>query len=95
MRYLFLCLLLSGCCSICPPKIVYVAAECPAPAQTPVSPDYVIDDLLETATSKTIIETYVLDLETCQNHADQLETLLNAYGAAYKAYKIRNPPLPN
>jgi hypothetical protein len=80
---------------MCPPRIVYVAAECPVPSQVPISPDYRVDDLPETATAKTIIEMYVLDLETCQNHTDKLETLLNAYGTEYKTYKTRNPPTPN
>lgn len=94
MRYLFLCLLLSGCCSLCPPKIVYVAAECPKPSFLPVSPDYTSDDLPENATGKATIEAYVFDLESCQTHAEQLENLLNAYGAAYKEYKTRNPDPP-
>jgi hypothetical protein len=91
MRYLIVLLFLSGCCSICPPKIVYVAAECPKPTMLPNSPSYTTDDLLETSTDKQTIEAYVLDLEVCQSHAEQLENTLNAYGAAYKEYKIRNP----
>jgi hypothetical protein len=87
-------LLLAGCCSICPPKIVYVAAPCPTPAALPVSPDYRTDELSEDATGKDTIEAYVLDLETCQAHSDQLENLLNAYGASYKEYKIRYPDVP-
>lgn len=94
MRLLFLCLLLSGCCSLCPPKIVYVAAECPKPSMLPQTPDYATDDLPDTATGKDTIEAYVLDLEACQNHSDQLENLLNAYGAAYQEYKTRNPTPP-
>lgn len=94
MRYLILLLLLSGCCSLCPPKIVYVAAECPAPSQLPASPNYDTDELSETATAKETIEAYVLDLEVCQSHAEQLENILNAYGAAYKEYKIRYPAPP-
>lgn len=94
MRILFLCLLLSGCCSICPPKIIYVAAECPTPAQLPISPDYTTYDLADNATGKEVIEAYVLDFEACESHSEQLENLLNAYGAAYKEYKIRNPAQP-
>ena len=94
MRLFFLCLLLSGCCSLCPPKIIYVAAECPAPTMLPVSPDYTTEDLTETSTAKETIEAYVLDLEVCQGHAEQLENTLNAYGAAYKEYKTRNSTPP-
>ena len=94
MRYLFLLLFLSGCCSLCPPKIVYVAAECPKPSMLPASPDYTSEDLSDTASGKETIEAFVLDLETCQNHADQLEIIVNAYGAAYQEYKTRNPAPP-
>lgn len=94
MKYLVLLLLLSGCCSFCPPKIVYVAAECPKPSALPATPDYIVDDLEDTATGKETIEAFVLDLETCQNHAGQLENLLNAYGAEYKTYKTRYPEPP-
>jgi hypothetical protein len=87
-------LLLAGCCSICPPKIVYVAAECPQPITCPISPDYRTEELPPSATGKDTIEAYVLDLETCQAHSDQLENLLNAYGASYKEYKIRYPDAP-
>ena len=89
MRYL-LFLLLSGCCALCPPKIVYIAAECPKPVMLPTSPNYKSDDLAEDAGYKTTIEAYVLDLEVCRGHAEQLENTLNAYGAAYKEY-IGNP----
>lgn len=94
MRYLILCLLLSGCCSICPPKIVYVAAECPAPSMLPPTPNSTINDLSNSASAKEIIEAYVIDLETWQTHAYKLENILNAYGAAYEEYKIRNPARP-
>lgn len=93
MKYLILCLFLSGCCSLCPPKIVYVAAECPKPSMLPSSPSYKTDDLLDTATSKQTIEAYVIDLEVCQGHTEQLENILNAYGAAYREY-TRNPAPP-
>lgn len=94
MRYLVF-LLLAGCCNLCPPKVIYVAAECPAPAQLPVTPTYATEDLADKATSKEVIEAYVLDFEACDSHAEQLENLLNAYGAAYKEYKIRYPAPPN
>lgn len=94
MKYLFLCLFLSSCCSLCPPKIVYVAAECPAPSTLPPSPNYTTEDLTDNASAKETIEAYVLDLEVCQSHAEQLENTLNAYGAEYREYKIRNPAPP-
>lgn len=94
MKYLVLCLLLSGCCSLCPPKIVYVAAECPVPSNLPTSPSYDTDELADTASAKETIEAYVIDLEVCQSHSEQLENTLNAYGAAYKEYKIRYPTQP-
>ena len=86
--------LLSGCCHLCEPKIIYVAAECPKPAQVPSQPIYTLNDLASDASAKSIIEAYVLDLELCQTHAEKLENLLNAYGAEYKQYKIRYPDPP-
>ena len=94
MRWLLFLFLLSGCCSMCPPKIVYVAAECPVPAQTPIAPSYRTDNLAESATYKETIEAYVLDLEVCDTHAIKLENLLDAYGASYAQYKLRNPVAP-
>lgn len=91
MRYLFLLLFLSGCCTFCPPKIVYVAAECPKPSMVPQEPNYRTEELLDTATSKETIEAFVLDLDNCQSHTEQLENLLNAYGTEYKTYSDKYP----
>ena len=85
MKWLIVLLFLVGCT----PKIVYVAAECPVPANLPVSPNYTTNDLEESASFKETMEAYVLDLEACQSHSEQLENLLNVYGAEYKSYKIR------
>ena len=86
--------MLSGCCHLCEPKLVYVAAECPKPAQVPSQPVYNLDSLSPDANAKLTIEAYVLDLEICQAHSEKLENLLNAYGTEYKQYKLRNPDTP-
>lgn len=78
----------------CSPRVIYIAAECPTPSMLPISPSYTTEELLETATSKEVIEAYVLDLDACQSHTEQLENTLNAYGAAYKEYKARNLAIP-
>lgn len=75
-------LVMSGCCSLCPPKIetVYVQAPCSPPVKV-LAPTLTTPLLTEKSTSREVIEAYVFDVEELKTYSGKLEASLAPYFA--------------
>jgi len=72
MRWLLLCLLMTGCC-----KPVYIA-RCPAPPPLPIT-EYQTAVLPETTSAGNIVKALAQDLMQCQDTEEQLRLILKGY----------------